>query len=102
MKTPVRYRIALMATLVACFATQTYLVYSDPTGEQNEALSEQALAGREIWLGKNCQSCHQLYGFGGFLGPDLTNAAPRLEQNRLKELLTVGSRQMPAFNLSDE
>lgn len=101
MKTPVGWRIALMIGLVAAFAVQTYLVYSDPTGEKNPALSEQALAGREIWLSKNCQVCHQLYGFGGFLGPDLTNSAPRLERNRLKELLTTGSKQMPAFHMTD-
>ncbi|MEE9312543.1 MAG: cytochrome c [Planctomycetota bacterium] len=101
MKTPVSWRIALMIGLVAAFAGQTYLVYSDSTGYENDPLTEEALAGREIWLSRNCQSCHQLYGFGGFLGPDLTNAGPRLEQQRLKELLTVGSKQMPAFDLTD-
>jgi hypothetical protein len=46
--------------------------------------------------------CHQLWGQGGFLGPDLTNAASRVDSARLHSLLTVGSGQMPALRLSDE
>jgi nitric oxide reductase subunit C len=88
----------LLGTLVACFAVQTLLVYTDePTGP----LSESAIRGRRIFHGKACQVCHQFYGQGGFLGPDLTNAASRVDDHRLASLLTVGSGQMPAFGLSE-
>jgi len=89
-----------MAFLVAMFAIQTTLVYSDPTGRELPQLSEEALEGREIWLARNCQACHQFYGFGGFLGPDLTNAASRLNRARLDSVLTNGIAQMPAFHLT--
>ncbi|MFQ5549604.1 MAG: c-type cytochrome [Gemmatimonadales bacterium] len=79
---------------------QTTLVYTDDTGRANEPLSSEALQGRAIWLRHNCQSCHQFYGFGGFLGPDLTNASARLDRARLDSLLSDGSGQMPAFHLA--
>jgi nitric oxide reductase subunit C len=97
---PLGARKGLMAALVAAFAVQGFLVYTDSTGREMPPLSETALRGRDVWLERNCQACHQFYGFGGFLGPDLTNAASRLTRARLDEVLTVGSRQMPPFHLS--
>ena len=41
-------------------------------------LDDLARAGRALWHDHNCQTCHQIYGFGGFLGPDVTNGAQRL------------------------
>ncbi len=81
-----------------CFGFQTALVYLDPS--RSEPLGPEAAAGRRIWHRNNCQSCHQLYGFGGFLGPDLTNAASRLAPQRFVRLLNEGSGRMPAFDLS--
>lgn len=94
----IRARQLLLSFLVACFAAQTWLVYSDPAGTE-AVLSEEAAAGQTVWRENNCQSCHQLYGFGGFLGPDLTNAIDGLSPERLESILTVGSGQMPAFQL---
>ncbi len=66
-----------------------------------ESLSEVALEGRDMWHANNCQTCHQLYGFGGFLGPDLTNVAGRADRARFDSILTEGSLQMPAFHFSE-
>ncbi len=88
----------MMAVLVCCFVLQTYLVYSDPPPE-TPPLNERALEGRRIWHAKNCQACHQLYGMGGFLGPDLTNVTERINGFRLRKVLTKGSLAMPAFEL---
>jgi nitric oxide reductase subunit C len=88
----------LLGGLVLCFGLQTALVYLDPC--PSEPLAQEAAAGRRIWHRNNCQSCHQLYGFGGFLGPDLTNAASRLAPQRFVRLLNEGSGRMPAFDLS--
>lgn len=89
----------LIAVLVVCYAIQSGLVYSD---EKNVPLSQSALQGREIFHENACQVCHQLYGQGGFLGPDLTNAGSRVDEARLASLLTVGSGQMPAFRMDAE
>jgi len=95
-------RKLLMGGLVAAFAAQTALVYLDDTASTFETLTEDAVRGRRLWHQHNCQSCHQIHGFGGFLGPDLTNAAQRLTDERLDEVLTVGTAQMPAFHLQEE
>ncbi len=92
-----------MGLLVLCFVGQTYLVYSDPT--PTRALSDEAVEGSRYWHRNNCQACHQIYGFGGFLGPDLTNVATRLPgpalAERLGPLLAEGAGQMPAFEASE-
>ena len=94
-------RKVLLSLLVAAFAVQTWLVYSDPAGRQ-QVLSEKALEGQAVWRENNCQSCHQLYGFGGFLGPDLTNSYDELSPERIESILTVGAGQMPAFHLGPD
>jgi nitric oxide reductase subunit C len=86
-----------MAFLVTAFLVQTWMVYTDPAGHEAPPLSEPAARGWQLWHDHNCQSCHQLYGFGGFLGPDLTNAAPRLTEARLEAILSEGSTLMPPF-----
>ncbi len=96
-------RKILLLLLAACFAVQTYLVYSDePSLVQLEG---PALEGAELWHRHNCQACHQLYGYGGFLGPDLTNLAGRLQEPqltaRLTQLMTQGSGAMPPFPVTD-
>ncbi len=96
-----RARQVLLVSLVAVFFLQGWLVYTDPAGRATAALSGQASAGRDVWHRHNCQSCHQIYGFGGFLGPDLTNATERLTRARVDTVLTIGAGQMPAFDLSD-
>lgn len=83
------------------FFVQTWLVYSDPIGTRH-TLSKLAIEGQAIWRESNCQSCHQLFGFGGFLGPDLTNTIDSLSPGRVDSVLTVGSGQMPPFHLAPE
>ncbi len=95
-------RKILLVSLLASYVGQTALVYLDDTATPEMALSEEGVTGRRLWHELNCQVCHQLYGFGGFLGPDLTNAAPRLTRARLDEVLTIGNAQMPAYHLDGD
>jgi mono/diheme cytochrome c family protein len=77
---------------------QSGLVYSDDT---DILLSANAVEGRKLFHEGSCQVCHQLWGQGGFLGPDLTNASSRVDDTRLASLLTMGSGQMPAYAYAD-
>jgi nitric oxide reductase subunit C len=109
---PTRARRTLISVLVTVFFVQTWLVYSDDSGRRTAPLSARAARGQAVWQRNNCQSCHQIYGFGGFLGPDLTNVARRLAGDaedreaalvaRLETALTTGSERMPAFHLGLE
>ncbi len=95
-----RHKAWLLLILIACFLTQSALVYTDHT--RPLALDPSARRGRVLWQQHNCQVCHQLYGFGGFLGPDLTNAAGRLTRGQLAQQVVRGNDQMPAFALDDQ
>lgn len=90
-------KVIMISALLLAFITQTLLVYADTT--PTTQLNEQAKAGRKLWLKNNCQACHQIHGFGGFLGPDLTNATARFKKDKLQDQLQNGSAQMPKFDL---
>lgn len=55
------------------------------------------------WQDKNCQSCHQLYGLGGYMGPDLTNtfSANGKGAQYMQSFIKHGTGKMPNFNLTD-
>ncbi|MHC4822593.1 MAG: c-type cytochrome [Planctomycetota bacterium] len=90
----------LLGVLLLGFLGQTFLVYADDS--PSVELDEVAQEGRRVWLQHNCQACHQLYGFGGFLGPDLTNSASRLQKQQLADRLALGEGQMPKFDIPPE
>jgi len=58
--------------------------------------------GKKLWQEKNCNSCHQIYGLGGYLGPDLTNVYSQRSEAFIKVFLQTGTNIMPAFNLNEE
>lgn len=62
-----------------------------------------AANGRLVWQKYNCQACHQLYGLGGYLGPDLTNILSKKGKGEtvLKAMIKSGTKQMPAYTLSE-
>jgi nitric oxide reductase subunit C len=100
---PESARKGLMAALVACFAIQGALVYLDQPSSTR--LGGPALDGARAWQRHNCNVCHQVYGWGGFLGPDLTNVAGRLGEGglraRMARVTAEGSGQMPPIPLED-
>ncbi len=67
-------------------------------------LTEKAKRGKLVFQEYNCTACHQIYGLGGYMGPDLTNviSAPGKGPIYAKAFLQGGTVKMPNFNLSDE
>ena len=51
---------------------------------------------------KNCMVCHQFYGMGGYLGPDLTNVVSRLGEETVAWVLRNGRGSMPDMDLTEE
>lgn len=98
-------KFGLWIILFITFAVYTCLVYTDcdKNKTSNSMPTSQALAGWRIWQAKNCQSCHQVYGLGGFLGPDLTNTASDTAKGEkyIHTLIKYGTGKMPNFNLND-
>lgn len=94
-----RVRTGILVALIAAF-----LVYSITLYTRAIAVNEAVADGRLVWQKYNCQACHQLYGLGGYLGPDLTNicSAPGKGDVYISALIQSGTRQMPAFQLNED
>lgn len=96
------WRQCVYLLLIVAFFAQTGLVYFDPRHAEIAApLSEQARQGLSLWRANNCQVCHQIHGFGGFLGPDLTNLISRRPEEDFTDVLVEGRKQMPAFGFDE-
>ena len=92
--------------LCALFLVYSFSIYLTPINEKSKTSFDikTASEGRLVWQKYNCQSCHQLYGLGGYLGPDLTNIYSVKGKGELwiKALLKSGTTQMPSFQLTLE
>ncbi len=97
-------RSHVVSLLAAAFLGVSAIAYSDyPREDPTTPLNEQEQAGKEVWRANNCQVCHQIHGFGGFHGPDLTNRlTDRVLDAELTTVILNGKDRMPAFDLSDE
>lgn len=58
-------------------------------------------AGKMVWQQYNCNACHQVYGLGGYLGPDLTNEYSKRGPAFIQAFLKTGTGAMPLFHLTE-
>lgn len=92
----------VLFVLFAAYSAAVY-IYSD--GQHRESLPSASVnRGWHVWQKNNCHTCHQLYGLGGYMGPDLTNAAsdPRKGREYMRAFIKYGTNSMPSFQLSDK
>ena len=92
-------------TLFISYAAYSFWVYTKGTElNTKSSFTKQEQLGKELWQQKNCSSCHQLYGLGGYLGPDLTNITsdPKRGKNYAAAFIKYGGTTMPNFHLTDE
>ena len=89
----------ILGVLVLVYISISVVTYTDyPKQAQHPALTDLERKGLDLWRTNNCQVCHQFYGMGGFLGPDLTNrVTDETPDSEISWILVSGSRQMPAF-----
>ena len=94
----------VMITLVVMFAIYNIVVYTQGTSNKTPKMSDLALKGEQLYQNNNCTACHQFYGLGGYLGPDLTNviSAKNKGPAYVKAFLNSGVKSMPKFNFSEE
>lgn len=67
-------------------------------------LTEEAKEGKLLFQEYNCGACHQFYGLGGYMGPDLTNVISEKGKGELyaKAFLQGGTQKMPNFHLTEK
>jgi nitric oxide reductase subunit C len=94
----------VMASLVVMFIIYNVVVYTQGTSNNTPKLSEQAVKGEKLYQQYNCTSCHQFYGLGGYLGPDLTNVISQENKGPVyvKAFLNSGVKAMPKFDFTEE
>lgn len=99
---PRKYLLILLL-LSTLFFVYNFFIYTDSSAYGNIHLSEKAVRGENLWLKNNCNSCHQIYGLGGYLGPDLTNVYSFRQKNDayLKAMFNSGIKTMPLFQFNE-
>lgn len=93
----------VLVALAAAFAGWSAFAYIHPGSTPVSANPPpRASSGKQVWLNRNCQACHQVYGLGGYLGPDLTNVVQDRGIPHVRNVLRQGFRSMPKFDLTAE
>jgi nitric oxide reductase subunit C len=98
-----RKYLFILLLLSTIFLVYNFFIYTDSSAYGNVHLSEKAVRGENLWLKNNCNSCHQIYGLGGYLGPDLTNVYSFRQNNDayLKAMFNSGIKTMPLFQFNE-
>ncbi|HRO41565.1 MAG TPA: cytochrome c [Flavipsychrobacter sp.] len=92
----------ILLILSVVFALYSFAVYAFSDVQRKNKPSDEVTAGWKTWQEKNCQSCHQLYGLGGYMGPDLTNTASDKGKEYMRSFIRYGTGKMPNFHLNEQ
>ena len=93
----------VFGTLCVAFVIYTATVYTSGTAATHgEPISAEARFGQQLFQDNNCIACHQFYGLGGYMGPDLTNVISTRGEAYSKAFITAGTMRMPNFGLSTD
>jgi nitric oxide reductase subunit C len=96
-------KLFLYLTLITSFFIYSGAVYTVGTEapESQIEFSEAAKRGRSHWNANNCIACHQVFGLGGFMGPDLTNVYSTKGAAYARVILQNGTQKMPNYHFSE-
>lgn len=96
-----KHKIFIAGLLLGVFLIYSVYLYSHlPVQEVTVTASQEK--GKMLWQKYNCNACHQVYGLGGFLGPDLTNEYSLRGPEFINAFLLYGNTTMPNFHLSPD
>ncbi|RYY66233.1 MAG: cytochrome c [Chitinophagaceae bacterium] len=97
-------RVLIALCLLAAYAGYSALVYTRGTeaSAAKPLWTAEAAEGKRLFQQHNCTACHQLFGLGGYLGPDLTTAWSDSTRGPayLRALLQSGGSRMPNFHFT--
>lgn len=88
----------VMLFLFLGYSSFLYTVQPFPDPPANTAAEN----GKMVWQNYNCSSCHQIFGLGGYLGPDLTDEYTLRSEAIINSFLISGTSIMPNFHLSEQ
>ncbi len=93
-------KMIVLVLFVAAYLIYSFTLYTSLPVKQC-LVDKRAGNGMLVWQKYNCNACHQLYGLGGYLGPDLTNVYSKRSEAFIKAFLKNGTTTMPNFNIND-
>lgn len=92
----------MFGALSIAFVVYSATVYTSGTeASHSPAMSDEARHGQQVFQDKNCIACHQFYGLGGYMGPDLTNTIRNRGEAVSRAFITAGTVRMPNFGLDE-
>ncbi len=94
-------KILLATLLTTAFLCYSFYLYSSLPIQETD-YTNSVDKGKGLWQAHNCIACHQVYGLGGFLGPDLTNVYSQRGPEFITAFLKNGNLTMPAYQMNDE
>ena len=91
-------------TAYSLYTASVYLAGTSETAPTTISFDKQAQEGKRIYQQYNCVSCHQLYGLGGYLGPELTTGYSDAARGPLimRAFLENGGQRMPNFHFTKD
>lgn len=93
----------IFGTLCVAFVAYSSLVYTSGTRSTTDVLmSDDARHGQQLFQEYNCIACHQFYGLGGYMGPDLTNVISNRGAAYSAAFITSGTASMPDLGLAPD
>ena len=98
---PDKMKILAASILVITYFSYSFFIYSALPVTKVSA-SDLSMQGKMLWQKYNCNACHQIYGLGGYLGPDLTNVYSLKGEPQIRAFLTYGTPVMPNFHLKEQ
>lgn len=93
----------VIVTLAIVFSVYNVIIYTQDSKMSSKPMPKKALLGAKLWQDNNCTACHQFYGLGGYLGPDLTNimSHPAKGEDYVKAFLNSAPKSMPKFDFTE-
>jgi nitric oxide reductase subunit C len=100
-------KIIVFISLFCSYLIYSTVVYTKGTAINSVIWDEETasiIKGKKLFQKHNCISCHQLYGLGGYLGPELTTAYSDKARGEMymRAFLQAGGTRMPNFHFSKD
>jgi nitric oxide reductase subunit C len=94
---------AIYGMLIVAFVFYTGHVYTQGTEAAHlPPINDIERQGAAVYQQYNCVACHQFYGLGGYMGPDLTNVISNRGAAYARAFITAGTATMPNLGLAPE
>ena len=95
-----RQRFIVITVLLTIFISYSFYLYA-ALPVKYDTPEKEVLSGKYTWQKYNCNACHQVYGLGGYLGPDITNIYSVKGPAYIQAFLKNGTTIMPDFHLTE-